>query len=535
MSNSIKFIVGGKGMKKRWLSLLLVLTMSLGISACGSANTTEGTDSAAAEESAEDGTGSDGVLEIAEDPADWPVVKMEVISQTDTQEKEAEIEDALNEYLVSINAGVQADLLSLSFGDRATQLTLLLTDTSDPLDLFAWRFYSSVSDLVKNEQCISLEKYRDVYPELWEIFPEEVYDTCKVNGEQYSLPGADSFSNFQVYAMRKDVVEEIGATDLVGTKITMDQLNDLMAKAEALHPELCWQGETLLKPLMGVDNLGNDSLIGVLMNRGIGETEIKNYYAMEDFRNYCYQCKDWADKGYIVDDPLNNTTMPGQLVNDGICGGYMFEAYSVDYAQSLMDAQITNYEMSIFQITDIAGDNSCVYNGWQISSTSKNPDAAMKLLYLAYTDETVGRLLALGIEGVTYQVDENGCAWYADGVTAENAGWNMTGPWFYPNECLSLPFETDYAEYYSAMEALWSDDSIQYSNGMGFVFDSSEVYDQLAACTTTVDEYRDALLYGQVDVDSYLEKFNTELENNGINEIIAAMQEQFDTFLAAKE
>ena len=158
----------------------------------------------------------------------------------------------------------------------------------------------------------------------------------------------------------------------------------------------------------------------------------------------------------------------------------------------------------------------------------------MKLLYLTYTDETIGRLLALGIEDVTYQVDENGCAWYADGVTADTAGWNMTAPWFYPNECLSLPFETDYAEYFSAMEALWSDDSIQYSNGMGFVFDSSAVYDQMAACTATVDEYRDALLFGQVDVDSYLEKFNAELEANGINEIIAAMQEQFDAFLAAK-
>ena len=79
-------------MKKRWLSLLLVLTMSLGISACGSANTAEGTDSAAAGESAKEETGSEGVLEVAEDPADWPVVKMEVISQTDTQEREAEIE-----------------------------------------------------------------------------------------------------------------------------------------------------------------------------------------------------------------------------------------------------------------------------------------------------------------------------------------------------------------------------------------------------------------------------------------------------------
>ena len=39
---------------------------------------------------------------------------------------------------------------------------------------------------------------------------------------------------------------------------------------------------------------------------------------------------------------------------------------------------------------------------------------------------------------------------------------------------------------------------------------------------------------GQVDVDDYLAKFNKELEENGINEIISAMQVQFDEFMASK-
>ena len=115
-----------------------------------------------------------------------------------------------------------------------------------------------------------------------------------------------------------------------------------------------------------------------------------------------------------MDDPLNTDYAGYTLMNDGIGGGYLFEAYSIDYAYSLMKAQI-NYDTVIFQLTDLAGDNSCLYNGWQISSVCKNPDAAMKLLYLMYTDETVARFFTLGIEGLTYKVDENGCAWYADG------------------------------------------------------------------------------------------------------------------------
>ena len=76
------------------------------------------------------GTGSVAMAaQENDDPSKWPVVKMEVVSSTGEEAKEQEIEDALNKYLVSIDAGVQADLVPLAFGDRATQLTLLLTDS----------------------------------------------------------------------------------------------------------------------------------------------------------------------------------------------------------------------------------------------------------------------------------------------------------------------------------------------------------------------------------------------------------------------
>ena len=46
-----------------------------------------------------------------------------------------------------------------------------------------------------------------------------------------------------------------------------------------------------------------------------------------------------------------------------------------------------------------------------------------------------------------------------------------------------------------------------------------------------VDQYRDALLYGEVDVDEYLEKFNEELDDAGINDVIEEKNRQFQEFL----
>ena len=526
---------------KKLLILVLALTMILSLPACtgtskeqdAAKSDTAGTQKSDNKTDTSD-INSNTTAEQSADAYGWPVIRMEVCSFTDAAEKEELVENALNEYLISINAGVQADLLPIPIGNRSTQLTLMLSDKTNPIDLYAWRWYSTVTELVDNDQCISLEKYREIYPELWELFPEAVYDTCKVNGEQYSIPGADSFGNFQVYAMRKDLADEVGLGDRHGTRITLDDLEPYLEKAEELHPELCWLGDMWVKPVQGIDDLGDNHALGVLMNRGYNNTTVVNYYASEEFHAYCNRCKKYADMGFVRDDPLNNSLTGAAMINDGICGGFMFEGYSCDYANSLMKAQCPNYPMVVFQLTEAGCDNSCVFNGWQISSICEHPDEAMKLLYLAYTDVTVGRLLAMGIEGVTYKVDENGCAWYADGVTAENCGWNMSAPWFYPNECLCLPFETDYATYYTGMVEFWHDPEVRYSEATGFVFDNKAVFSEVKACSATVDEYRAALMAGQVDVDEYLGRFNEELRENGIDSIVAEMQKQLDAFTTSK-
>ena len=85
---------------------------------------------------------------------------MDVLSFTDQLERKDEVEQALNEYLVSIDAGVQAEFIVGTWGDRSNNLTMLLTDSDNPIDLFCWRFYSSVDALVKNDQVISLDYIR---------------------------------------------------------------------------------------------------------------------------------------------------------------------------------------------------------------------------------------------------------------------------------------------------------------------------------------------------------------------------------------
>ena len=467
-----------------------------------------------------------GALEVADNPDDWPVVTVQTPAINMSPDEEM-IEEALNEYLVSIDAGVKIDMTQITLGDMSTTLTLMLSDNKEPLDVFCWRFYSTVDGCVKNEQCIPLDDYMEVYPDLWESYPDKVLQTQQIDGVQYAVPSVDSYGTYEVYALREDIAEELGIADRDGERITMDEMEQIMMDAKALHPEYAYMINTDDAPVIGIDNFGNGDWLGVLMNRGVGTTEVVNLYETQEWEDFCHRMKRWNENGLLCDDPLNNTMNIDQWHN-GVAAGCYLGGYSKDYIKALM--AYSPYKPVQFQLTDLVGNSASVLGGWMISSACKNPDAAMKALYLMATDETVARMFILGLEGVHYTVDENGIARRPEGVTGQTATWNQDCPWYYPNQCLSIPLETDMTTYYTDM--LEAPNNAEYSDAMGFVFDSSEVFDEMAACSTVVAEYRPALLYGLVDVDTYLDKFIEELKDAGIDKIIEEEQRQLDEWLA---
>ncbi len=513
-------------MRRKVIALLMTGIMVGSLAACGSSesknvnasvDTSEKKEQTATQEQADTNS-----------PDNWPTVTVQTLVRGELPDEE-KVENALNDYLVSIDAGVKIDMIQMTIGDLSTQLTLMLTDHDNPLDLWCWRFYSNLDSCVKNDQCISLDAYKDVYPDLWDMYPEKVMMSQQIGGVQYAIPSVDSYGTYETYILREDVAKDLGIAERDGEEITLEEMTQIMKDAKAIHPEFSYMINTNNEPVLGIDSLGNPDWLGVLMNRGVGEKTIVNLYETQEFKDYCYLMKEWNEAGLQMDDPLNNTLTTVQY-NNGVAAGCFVGGYSADYIKALMAS--STYNSVQYKLTDLVGTSASVLGGWMVSSVCKNPDAAMKALYLMATDENVARYFILGLEGEHYKVDENGCAWYADGVDPENLPWNMTCPWYYPNQCLSYPLETTMSTYYTDM--LDAPNHAQFSEAMGFIFDSTPVYDQMAACKTIVAEYRNALLYGLVDVDTYLAEFNQELKDNGIDEIIAEEQKQFEAFLAAQ-
>ena len=73
---------------------------------------------------------------------------------------------------------------------------------------------------------------------------------------------------------------------------------------------------------------------------------------------------------------------------------------------------------------------------------------------------------------------------------------------------------------------------------MGFVFDTTPVLNEVAACTNVVAEFQKDIATGQFgseeEVDEVIDEFNEKLTANGVDKVVAEVQKQIDEWMAAK-
>ena len=144
---------------------------------------------------------------------------------------------------------------------------------------------------------------------------------------------------------------------------------------------------------------------------------------------------------------------------------------------------------------------------WHVSSFAKNPEAAVTLLNALYTDTDLAFLLGYGLEEKHYVVDENGQLHYPEGKT----GLIQIGvvyPWISGRIPPSAPL-SEFQPEDKNKNMMETNKEAKRSLALGFVFDSSVVSDEYAACSSVVDQYYLPLINGAVDIDSILPEFRT--------------------------
>lgn len=533
-------------MNKRMLSLLLAGMMTVAVTAgCGggdAGDTDASDDQNTADQSSadlsgteDDGSGSeitgdqsDSVIDMNEDPYE---VAIQIVTLPGTSvDNEAELEAAVNEItLPAINCTV--DLQFVWISEVATK-TSMAAASDEKQDILHVATVTPLSTMVGSEILLDMNE-NDLLQthgkDLMTLFGETM-ESGNVGGRQLAVPARVFTSVAKGFKYNKTVADELGIdVPETGTMDDMERVlyefkgkstSDMMPFYEGtgLSNYLFW--------LQGYDGFGSEASYGAVLDAEKDLT-VENLYASDMFKDYCLRMYKWRQDGIIQKDATDTTSATEYVQAEQLFGSVG------DNSPTLMTNDRANYdfEPGFMQIVEPKITNSSVTEFmWGIAQNSERPDKAMDFLNFLYSNADVANIIMYGIEGENYS--------FVDGSTDIVEVNNTYLPSFYEGGntremYIKYPAGEDFLDQWDAQES-----SASVSPIIGYMFDDTDFQTESSLLSSTIQEYLPMLQNGMYDSEeatlAAIDEFNQKLEAAGINDVIAANQEQLDAWLASK-
>ena len=502
-------------MKKRILAAMLTMSMVMSMTACG--NSEEGGSKDSAKNS---GNG------------DEPYTVTMVLNGS-TQPDEERIEQKINEILEpELNANL--DIVVLPWASASQQLQLMLSG-DEKIDVFYTQATNAVQ-YMNAGQIIDMSELIDKYgTNIKQIYGEDIAKINQIEGFVYGVPNQIERGSIPAVFMRKDLVEKYNI-DTSQIKEPKD-LESVFETVKAGEPDMTMlysinDGDTPVTRLFRGDNLSDNNYLGVLMDQ-TNSTKLENFFATDWFKDTTTMLYNWYQKGYISQDAGTNTENWRTVCKAGNLFSLFFAYHPgtpVEFESS------TGYDFEIVPFYNEPIINSSSYNGvtFSIAQNSENPEKTMEVLDYIYGSSEIMNLLNWGEQDKDYVIEDadNGIINFPEGITSDNAGYNLNLGWELPNQFIAYKWTGSDPKLWEKMEEFNS--SAKSSKAVGFLFDSSNYSSEIAALSNIVKQYSGALYSGSGDPDELIPELLEALDDAGINEVIQAKQEQLDAFLAAK-
>lgn len=502
-------------MKKRILAAMLTLSMVVSMTACGNSDAGGSKDSAK-----NNGNG------------DEPYTVTMVLNGS-TQPDEERIEQKINEILEpELNANL--DIVVLPWASASQQLQLMLSG-DEKIDVFYTQATNAVQ-YMNAGQIVDMSELIDKYgTNIKQIYGEDIAKINQMEGFVYGVPNQIERGSIPAIFMRKDLVEKYNI-DTTQIKEPKD-LESVFETVKAGEPDMTMlysssENDASATRLFRGDTLSDNNYLGVLMDQ-TNSTKLENFFATDWFKDTTTMLHNWYQKGYISQDAGTNTENWRTVCKAGNLFSLFFSYHPgtpVEFESS------TGYDFEIVPFYNEPIINSSSYNGvtFSIAQNSENPEKTMEVLDYIYGSSEIMNLLNWGEQDKDYVIEDadNGIINFPEGITSDNAGYNLNLGWELPNQFIAYKWTGSDPQLWEKMEEF--NGSAKSSKAVGFLFDSSNCSSEIAALSNIVKQYSGALYSGSGDPDELIPELLEALDDAGINEVIQAKQEQLDAFLAAK-
>lgn len=428
-----------------------------------------------------------------------------------------EVESAINEILLEkVNATV--DFQFSTWTDWGEKYKLALT--TGGADLIYTANWNSFGQLAQSGAFLALDELLDtVSPDLKAAIDPEALNGCRVNGEIMTVPCLWKQYTCNGIEYREDLREKY---DLP----VPDSIENLEAYLKGIQENDPSQGLIAQAPsgIFAYRNTDYATSSGYGQFVKIGTpTQVEDYWFSDQFVEDMKLLKDWADKGYWSRSILSDTTDAGEKYDSGQCAVLVYGMNPNKYTTRIETwaTEHPDWKTGYYTTGEADGyvwSTTPTADATAIAKDCKNPERAMKVMELLIMDEELNLLTQYGIEGVHYEVTEDGL--YSNlssdfGYEGLNA-WSLRNPEYkLANGTGGSLLQDMFDNYEKVIEEKGTPSVDPYG---GFAEDYSAYSAEKAAVDNVISEYLNPLQVGLVDdVDAAVATFREKVTAAGLD------------------
>lgn len=453
--------------------------------------------------------------------------------------------EKVNEYIAD-KVGAKLQVIWGTWGDFDDKSTNAILSGDSSVDMYFTCSWSAneYNTYAKNGYYLKLDDLIAEYgQDLVAAIPEALMQAATIEGADgmgvYAVNGYKDFATQNCWDINVTLLNELGYTleDVEG--MSFYDFGELFAKAkevkgDSFYPFLV---EPMVLERMVTNSIivagdsGSVNLLSLYLNPddvsadGAYGNVLLNKFATPEYQAFVEKMHEYYEAGYVdpalaVAETSNDTRTNTQLKGDYLIGT---QSYALGYEYTASAER--GIEVAFIPCTDPYVDTTASQGAMvAISSASDYPVESFKFLALLNSDPYLMTLLNYGVEGIHYTVNDDGLVEFtekrADYTPWTNGMGNVT---ILPDTAAEgAGFRQSFIDYYATAKAI---------PALGYVFDNTEVQNEMAALVNVASQYALALDAGAVDPATELPAFLAALDAAGMQTYLDAANAQLAAYL----
>jgi len=454
--------------------------------------------------------------------------------------------EKVNEYIAD-KVGAKLEVIWGTWGDFDEKAVDALVSSDAGVDMVFTCSWSAdeYNSFARKGYFVKLDDLIAQYgADLKAAIPESLMQAATIEGADgkgiYAVNGFKDTATQNTWDINVTLLKELGYTVDDVKNLGFFGWGEIFAKAKEVKGDSFYP--FLVEPMVAermvtnsiivAGDSGSVNLLSLYLNpddvskEGTYGSTLLNKFATPEYKAFADQMHKYYEAGYIdpalsVAETSNDARTNHQKEASYLIGTQSY-AYGYEYSADVLARGV---EVTFLPCTEAYVDATASQGAMMaINSASEHPVESFKFLALLNSDPTLMTLLNYGVEGIHYNLNDEGLVVFTDARASYSPWTNGMG-----NVTILPDTETEGKGFREAFRAYYAGaKSIPVPS---FVFDNSAVSSQMASLANVAAQYALALDCGAVDPETELPKFLDALNAAGMESYLAEANAQMAAYL----